>query len=58
MLAGFHCSLVLVCVAPCRSLNPYDDAPCHAVSFDHSGHYLGIGGADARIVNAKQVRSV
>lgn len=41
-----------------RTLTPFDDAPCNVVSFDNSGQYLGVGGADARVYNSKQDWSV
>ena len=38
-----------------HSLDPYEGAsPCNTVKFDHSGHYLAIGGQDVRIYGTKQ----
>lgn len=39
-----------------RSLTPYEgtSAPATSVSFDSSGLYLGVGGADARVYGVKQ----
>lgn len=38
-----------------RSLTPFGDGPCAAVSFDHSGLYLSCGGKDgARVYGSKQ----
>ena len=38
-----------------HTLDPYEGASsCHAVRFDHSGHYLAVGGQDLRVFNAKQ----
>ncbi|EFN51555.1 hypothetical protein CHLNCDRAFT_140025 [Chlorella variabilis] len=38
-----------------KSLAPYEEGtPTAAVAFDHSGLYLGVGGADARIYGVKQ----
>lgn len=41
------------------TLTPYEAGQpgCTAVEFDHSGLFLAIGGADARIVGQKQARS-
>ncbi|KAL4431421.1 hypothetical protein ABPG75_006677 [Micractinium tetrahymenae] len=37
-----------------KSLAPYEGAPTAAVAFDHSGLFLGVGGADARVYGVKQ----
>lgn len=35
-------------------LTPYDTPSCSSVAFDHSGLYLAVGGADARVYGSKQ----
>lgn len=38
-----------------HTLDPYEgSSSCNAVKFDHSGHYLAIGGQDLRVFNVKQ----
>ncbi|KAG1656833.1 hypothetical protein FOA52_006288 [Chlamydomonas sp. UWO 241] len=37
-----------------KTLEPYaGSAPCAAVTWDHSGNYLAVGGADARVYSTK-----
>lgn len=39
-----------------KTFTPYEEGvPCGAAEFDHSGLFLAIGGADARICGLKQV---
>ncbi|KIY92929.1 hypothetical protein MNEG_15035 [Monoraphidium neglectum] len=35
-------------------LTPYDTQSCACAAFDHSGLYLSVGGADARVYGSKQ----
>lgn len=37
-----------------RSLTPYEGAAATAVTFDHSGLFLAVGGPDARVYGVKQ----
>lgn len=41
-----------------KELQPYESAPCNAVTWDASGYYLAVGGADVSIYNSKQDWSV
>lgn len=37
-----------------KSLEPYEGAVTTSLAFDGSGHYLAVGGKDARVYGAKQ----
>lgn len=46
--------LLLPRCGACRSLTPYEGAAATAVTFDHSGLFLAVGGPDARVYGVKQ----